>query len=262
MGTRFSPVGHTVDPEITRWIDALSSGDAEAAGSHCSADCRLAFPRRGVIETAPRLKGVGAAGLAAIERDGGLPQQPRRLVVAVHAGDVWLLEGVVLGDTECSFAASVTTADGVVSRHLEFRADSRIGPPGPEPERSDHDAAVALERYFAHLDSGAFEDAAACFALEVLYSHPPYKHTGISDPGRLDIVGRDALLATFRRRGRQPFGHRLISFGQVGRHAMLEGLVEGIPGGGSGSFVSCLSLDARGLIARYVSFYCEPAFAS
>lgn len=262
MSSSFSPVGHTVDPEITSWIDALGTGDAEVAGAHCTAETRLAMPRRDVIETAPRLEGVGPAGLAAIERDGGLPQQERRLLLAVHTGEVWLVEGVVPGNTQCSFVASVTTADGLVSRHLEFRAASRIDPPRPEPQRCGHDAAEALDRYFAHLDSGAFEDAAACFAPDVLYSHPPYKHTGISDPGRLDIVGRDALLATFRRRGRQPFGHRVISFGQAGRHAMLEGLVEGLPGGGSGSFVSCLSLDTRGLIARYVSFYCEPAFAS
>ena len=48
---------------------------------------------------------------------------------------------------------------------------------------------------------------------------------------------------------------------QRGRHCILEGLVEGLPDGRSGSFISSLSLDDDGRIERYVSFYCEPSVA-
>lgn len=40
---------------------------------------------------------------------------------------------------------------------------------------------------------------------------------------------------------------------QAGRDCFIEGVVDGIPNGGS--FVSSLSLDREGLIQRYVAFY-------
>ena len=46
---------------------------------------------------------------------------------------------------------------------------------------------------------------------------------------------------------------------QRGPHCLFEGAVNGLPGGGTGSFISSLSLAADGTIRRYVSFYCEPA---
>ena len=203
-------------------------------------------------ETAPRVVSAGPPV-------GGLPPGARRTVVAIDTGVAWLVEGVI-GDDELSYAASISLGPhGRVTRHLEFRTGSHVPWATGIGGHADHDAAAVLERYLTHLDAGAFHDAAACFSPDVLYSHPPYQHTGISDPRRLDIVGRPALMETFRRRGRQSFGHRVIAFGQDGPHAMLEGVVEGLPDGGNGSFLSSLSLDAAGLISRYVSFYCEPA---
>ena len=44
-----------------------------------------------------------------------------------------------------------------------------------------------------------------------------------------------------------------------GLYLILEGAVRGLPDGGSGSFISTLSLGSDGTIRRYISFYCEPA---
>ena len=116
-----------------------------------------------------------------------------------------------------------------------------------------------LARYFEALDAGSFNEAAAQFSADVVYSHPPYRHTGIDSDDRLVFRGRDELRAAFTARGKQAFDHRIVAIGQRGPHCLLEGVVEGLPGDRNGSFVSSLTLDADGLIQRYVSFYCEPA---
>ena len=115
-----------------------------------------------------------------------------------------------------------------------------------------------MHDYFAALDDGRFDDAAACFSTDVVYSHPPYQHTGIDDPDRIVFRGREALAAAFHTRGRATFDHDVVTLLQRGPHAMLEGLVTNLPGGGTGSFISSLSLAADGTIRRYLSFYCEP----
>ena len=43
---------------------------------------------------------------------------------------------------------------------------------------------------------------------------------------------------------------------QQGSECFIEGVVDGIPNGGS--FVSSVSLDDEGLIRRYVAFYSAP----
>ena len=95
----------------------------------------------------------------------------------------------------------------------------------------------------------------------VLYSHPPYKHTGIDSDRRVEFRGRPELQSAFEARGRQQFGHEVTTLVQRGPHALLEGRVFDLPDAGTGSFISSVSLDADGLIERYVSFYCEPGVA-
>ena len=100
--------------------------------------------------------------------------------------------------------------------------------------------------------------AASHFSDDVLYSHPPYRHTGITDPDRVEFRGRAALLAAFERRGKASFDHEVLTSIQRGPHCLFEGAVRNLPDGGTGSFISSLSLAADGTIRRYVSFYCEP----
>ena len=153
-----------------------------------------------------------------------------------------------------------TGADGLIDRFLAFAC---AGARDPLPTDVDDgiepaDASAVVRDYFADLDGGRFAAAAARFSADVLYSHPPYQHTGIDDPGRIEFRGRPALLAAFERRGKAGFDHVVITSIQRGPHCMFEGAVRGLPGGETGSFISSLSLAGDGTIRRYVSFYCEP----
>ena len=85
-----------------------------------------------------------------------------------------------------------------------------------------------------------------------------HRHTGIDDPGRVEFRGRAALEDAFNARGKASFDHDVVALVQRGPHCLFEGAVNNLPGGGSGSFISSLSLAADGTIRRYVSFYCEP----
>ncbi len=65
--------------------------------------------------------------------------------------------------------------------------------------------------------------------------------------------------AAFDARGKASFDHTVLTSIQRGPHCLFEGAVDDLPDGGTGSFISSLSLAADGTIRRYVSFYCEPA---
>ena len=65
--------------------------------------------------------------------------------------------------------------------------------------------------------------------------------------------------AAFHARARRSFDHEVLTSIQRGPHCIFEGAVNDLPDGGTGSFISSLSLAADGTIRRYVSFYCEPA---
>ena len=179
-------------------------------------------------------------------------------------GDAWLLEGVGVepssGEAFATFAASVQLDDdGLISRYLSFMTAPSVEPAPGRNGMTTEAAADVLRRYFDALDSGAFEEAADQFSIDVVYSHPPYRHTGIDGNERVVFRGRDELLAAFKKRGQQSFDHRVLAIAQRGRHCVLEGVVEGLPDDRNGSFISSLTLDGNGLIERYVSFYCEPA---
>ena len=148
---------------------------------------------------------------------------------------------------------------GLLDRYLAF---SCAGARDPIPidvgaDVVPADAATVVHDYFIDLDAGRFEAAAAHFSDDVLYSHPPYKHTGIDDPNRIEFRGRPRAGGGVPVRGKASFGHDVLTSIQRGPHCIFEGAVHGVPGG-SGSFISSLSLAADGTIRRYVSFYCEP----
>jgi hypothetical protein len=159
-----------------------------------------------------------------------------------------------------TFVASlVLTDDGLIDRYLGYATRPAVEPgpvPGAEPPA---DALEVLDRYFDELEAGEFAAAADCFSDDVVYSHPPYRHTDNAGDRRVEFRGRQELLAGFRSRGKRSFRHRILVRLQRGPSCLLEGVVDGLPGDGTGSFVSSLSLDRTGRIARYVSFYCEPS---
>jgi ketosteroid isomerase-like protein len=217
----------------------------------------VAIPDDSDIETAARLVIDPAENATAVRRPAG------RIVLAARQGTTLLVEGVRVRQDEpvATFVASVRLApDGRVARYLEFGCRGACDPLPGDAGVLLADTAVAdtVDRYFHALDVGDFADAAACFSDDVLYSHPPYRHTGIDGYQRVEFRGRSELLAAFERRGRTAFDHHVSVYAQHGAHGLIEGRVDGLPNGGSGSFVSSLSLDDTGRIRRYVSFYCEP----
>jgi len=250
--------------------DARRVDDAVAAVGPAAL---YAVPRPGAPETDARRIVEGRNALRGLLTEREPAPHRHEIQLCVHDGDRALVEGVTrstaTGAAEMSFAAAVSLdAEGRIARYVGFGG-------APAPDLTPHAAApteptpngtarpadmdTVLHEYFAALDRGDFAGAAARFSPDVLYVHPPYRHTGIDSPDRVTFRGRAALLAAFTARGRQSFDHRVTTSIQRGPHGLIEGVVQGLPGGGTGSFVSSLTLDAAGLIRRYVSFYCEPA---
>lgn len=260
-------LGDPVPDAVSGYYRALDEHRFRAATEAFSEDVLYAVPPLGSIETAPRVETVGRAGLLAWFEDRGPRAWVHDVQLCAVDGPTCLLEGVShdTGDGRvlASFVASLRLAgDGTIARYLAWGTTPALTPsPGEAAPVTDPgaDAGAVLGRYFDALDAGDFEAAAACFSGDVTYSHPPYRHTGIVGDRRVEIRGRDALLANFRARGRQSFDHHVLACLQRGPHCLVEGRVENIPGGRSGSFVSSFTLDGDGLVRRYVSFYCEPA---
>ena len=260
-------LGDSVPESLAGYYRALDDGRFDDAADRFVDGCLYAVPQAG-LETSPRVLTEGRAALR--ERFEARGRQPRAHVVqlCVVDGDECLVEGVTIdtatGEATETFVAAATTSplDGRIVRYLAFACKGARDPiPTDAPTSARDDVAEVLHRYFGSLDSGAFEAAARCFSDDVLYSHPPYRHTGIDSDQRVEFRGYEELIAAFRARGPQSFGHDILTCTQHGSHALLEGAVRDLPNRGSGSFISSLSLNDEGRISRYVSFYCEPAVA-
>jgi ketosteroid isomerase-like protein len=257
--------GHPVPATVTDYFSALDGGRLEQAAACFSADVLYAVAAAAGDEVGPRRECRGTQSVLGCFAQRGGRKSEHRILVCAGDGPSCLIEGVVrdlAGTGEpCTFAASLQfEGDGRIARYLAYlSADAIIPGSADHRQVAGFQGARVLEEYFASLESGAFEEAAGCFSEDVLYSHPPYRHTGITDDHRINFGGRPALLEGFRRRGKQSFNHRILVLGQAGPNCLVEGVVEGLPDGRTGSFVSSFSLAGDGRIHRYVSFYCEPA---
>lgn len=227
--------------------------EAGASRLHVSPEGMVAVGDLDASETDPRI-------LLEPANDHSRPRG--RPLIAVSDGSRHLIEGERTTSGGGTFVASVhTNSRGLVTRYLEFGCRAVCDPPGESAAagvRPGH-AATVVHDYFSALDSGDFAAAAACFSGNVLYSHPPYRHTGIDSDARVEFRGHEELLDAFHRRGRTDFGHEVLVLIQQGSHALMEGRVDDLPDGRTGSFISSLTLDVSGRISRYVSFYCEPS---
>ena len=254
-----------VPPSLAAYYAALDDGRMADAAASFSFDACFAGPAPAVIETDPRVLSIGRDAIRARFDGRGVRTDVHDVVACVHEGRSCLLEGVsrdgVTGEARQSFVASAQLDDaGLIERYLAFASTSLIAP-YDAPASSTVDALGLLDTYFHALDAGDFATAAACFSEDTLYSHPPYKHTGLDGSARVEFDGRPALLDAFRARGPASFDHRIVAGIQRGPHCLVEGLVENLPAAAAhrtGSFISHLTLDEDGLIRRYASFYCEP----
>jgi ketosteroid isomerase-like protein len=246
---------------LTTYYQALDGRRFEEALACFAPDVLYAVPPAGGSEVDARRECRGREALLQWFGDRGPRQSTHQILLWADSGDSWLIEGVVhdsLAGDPTTFAASLRfNGDGVITRYLAYMCAEAL--PADHGDGVAIDAGDVLDAYFVSLESGAFEKAAECFSDDVLYSHPPYQHTGITDSHRINFRGREALLDGFRRRGRTSFNHRILVRAQHGPHCLIEGTIDGLPEDRTASFLSSLSLDADGHIRRYVSFYCEPA---
>lgn len=257
-------LGDPLPPALAAYWDAIDDRRFADAAACFGRHARYAGPVAGAIETDPRHVTVGSAAILQRFEERGPKPWCHVPLLCVADGRTALVEGVLHDPTETPTSTYLCTTvvddDGSIDRFLSFACPGARDPI-PSDMASDTepaDAAHVVHEYFDALDGGRFADAAACFSDDVLYSHPPYQHTGIDDPDRIEFRGRSALEAAFRTRGRTSFDHEVLVSIQRGPHCIFEGAVNNLPHGGTGSFISSLSLAGDGTIRRYVSFYCEP----
>ena len=144
---------------------------------------------------------------------------------------------------------------GQVSRIVWLRAPL-LPATALERDPPSPDARPVIERYFADLMRSRFKEAAGHFSLDTIYSHPPYS----AGAERALFLGRDALSRGFAdERGPNPARQVITGFWQRRDRLFVEGLVEGIPAGGT--FISAGQITPEGEIARYVAFYSAQRFA-
>jgi len=160
--------------------------------------------------------------------------------------------------TETWIVGLTHDAAGTVSRLVWLRAplapprDSAEHAPAPHGNESAPapDARPILEGYLGDLANSRFREAAAHFALDTVYSHPPYA----GGTERVLFRGREALRHGFvTDRGPSPVRQVITDLWQRGGRVFVEGVIEGIPDGGT--FFSTAEINASGEIARYVAFY-------
>jgi ketosteroid isomerase-like protein len=148
------------------------------------------------------------------------------------------------GELTCAASLQLNGAEEI-ARSLAFNCP-RVPPPPPWQALERPPLEPLLHRYFGSLNRGDFAAAAACFSVDCVYVHPPYR------PGepQAEFHGRAELVQLWPlRRGTQRIETQIERCVQRGNHAFAEGTA------GGGSFLSSVVLDREGLISRYVAFF-------
>jgi SnoaL-like domain len=230
-------------------LEIAQNGTGDGAAIAQNAHGCFATPEQGLVADASLVDGR-AAIVSELER---LAPCRVRITGQASTGRSWWAElsRTAEGAEETCVIGSELDESGAVSRLLWFRAPAVPGLGrtfGGAP--CDHDARPLTERYFAALADSRFGEAAEAFSDDCVYSHPPYR----GGPERVLFRGREGLLDGFvNQRGESPARAEVQTIVQGDRWAFTEGVIEGIPNGGT--FISSAQLDNSGTIARYVAFY-------
>ncbi len=229
---------------------ALVEGSGGAAGSFLAPDVQtwLASPEQGLTARVDALRGAGVSVAALAD----LSPSNLTLVAAVASEGACWAEVTRRADCEPETCLAGLTYDrrGTVCRLVWLRV--RLVPPSSEVDEQSAvpDGRPVLERYFADLMSSRFREAASHFTVDTIYSHPPYA----GGTGRVLLLGREALWRAFvTERGPSPARQIVADCRQRGNRVFVEGVIEGIPNGGT--FFSTAQISPEGQIARYVAFY-------
>jgi hypothetical protein len=224
-------------------------GSGRTAGGCLAPDVHawLASPEQGLSAAIESASGAQAA-TDALAR---LAPSSLEVVGAVASDDACWAEITRRGDGELETCITGLTYGraGRVSRLVWLRVP--LAPDrGFEASDAVPEGRTILEQYFTDLTSSRFREAAAHFTVDTIYSHPPYA----GGTKRVLFEGREALARGFAvERGPSPVRQIITGFWQKGDRAFVEGVIEGIPDGGT--FFSTAQISAGGEIARYVAFY-------
>jgi hypothetical protein len=227
-----------------------------------SPEALVALPPTAGSERAGRQQSSGSQAAQALVGDRREFGAWRPVFLAAHGDRVYgeFLElNPADGSPRTSASAMAVISPGPsVSRLTVFRhAHVPDQPPARDGRpRLDGDRARIALRYLQELEAGRAASAAACFAEDAIYSIPPRDES--SD--RITVQGRTAIKAVFDARGTNSARHRTDRLASCGHgcHAMLDGCVTGLPGGLTSTFMSSVTLDQAGLIARYAARICVP----
>jgi hypothetical protein len=243
-----TPDAHPVPP--LDGVLALVEGSGGQARSLFARDVQtfLASPEQGLSADIDAVRGADASSAALA---GLSPSSLTVAAVAVSNHGCWA-EVTRRADREAETCLVGLTYDvrDTVSRLVWLRAplvpaSSEVDDHSPGP-----DGRPVLERYLADLMSSKFREAALHFTLGTIYSHPPYA----GGTERVLFQGREALRRGFvTERGPSPVRQIVTAFWQRGARVFVEGVIEGIPNGGT--FFSTGQITPEGEIARYVAFY-------
>ena len=232
--------------------DALSvaGGSSRPAGGSLAPDVQawLASPEQSLVAAIESVRGSDAV-TAALAR-----LAPSMLTVGatVLADDACWAEVTRRGDrggAETCIVGLTYDDGGAVARMVWLRAPLAPAPTGAE-QASAPDGRPILERYLADLMRSRFHEAAGHFTVDTIYSHPPYA----GGTERVLFRGRESLGHAFAtERGPSPVRQIITHFWQRAGRVFVEGVIEGIPDGGT--FFSTAQISSEGEIARYVAFY-------
>jgi ketosteroid isomerase-like protein len=255
-------VGDEVPKAVAAYYEAADGGRVDDAVAVLAPDVLVATQRPGGHEVDPRRILRGREAVREWLREQGRSQLRHDPVLCVTDGHCCMVEGLMRKrDTEeatMTYFAGFRIGTEGLERYLTYATEAVAAAPRTDDRRTG-DARKAIDAYFAALARGHFEEAAAQFSEDVMYSHPPYRHTGITSNRRVVFNSRDELLTAFRERGQAKFRHRILEFIQRGPNVMFELVVEGLPDAGTGGSICSVGLDDEGRIDRYVANYTEPA---
>ncbi len=229
---------------------ALVEGSGGQARSLFARDVEtfLASPEQGLTAGIDAVRGVDASSAALADLS---PSSLTLLAAAVSNRGCWAeVTRRAGGEAETCLVGLTYDARGTVSRLVWLRAplvpaSSEVDEQSPGP-----DGRPVLGRYLADLMSSMFREAASHFTVGTIYSHPPYA----GGTKRVLFQGREALWrGLVTERGPSPVRQIVTAFWQQGARVFVEGVIEGIPNGGT--FFSTGQITPEGKIARYVAFY-------